>query len=402
MKKLLAIVLALVMIFAVAACAVETTTPPAATPAPTPEPAAAPEPAPEAPATDEPAADAGPGFGVISWNEGEIPLALITDYGDIDDESFNQGSWEGLVQFAQPNGIPYEYFRPVERGSTEANLDSISQAVAAGAQVIVTPGFLFTEAIYEAQQTWPDLTIILLDAVPAPPGGDSVIGPNTAAVLYAEEQSGFLAGYAAVIDGYRDLGFVGGIAVPAVVRFGHGFVEGAEYAANELGLAAGDVTVRYNYLGSFAPSPEAQAMAASWFADGVEVIFAAAGGAGGSVFAAAEANNAKAIGVDVDQGHHSETVITSALKDLRSSVSQMLDAAFNGSFRGGEIHHFNAANQGVGLPDDFSRFNEFTKAQYDTIFGQLASGAITVSDDISDPNPNEILTLSLVTVTWVA
>ena len=402
MKKLLAILLSLVMLFAIAACATETpATPTPADPAPAP---ADPAPAPADPATpaDPPPASTGNSFGVISWADGEIPLALITDYGDIDDESFNQGSWEGLLEFARPNGIPYEYFRPVERGSTEANLDSISQAVSAGAQVIVTPGFLFTEAIYEAQQIWPDLTIILLDAVPAPPGGDNVIGPNTAAVLYAEQQSGFLAGYAAVIDGYRNLGFVGGIAVPAVVRFGHGFVEGAEYAASELGLGAGEVTVRYNYVGSFAPSPEAQAMAAAWFADGVEVIFAAAGGVGSSVFAAAEASNAKAIGVDVDQGHHSATIITSAMKDLRSSVRQMLEAAFEGTFQGGIIHMFDASNQGIGLPLNFDRFNTFNRAKYDEIFAKVAANQVAISNEPGHPNPNDILNLTLVTVTWIA
>jgi len=400
MKRLFLIALALVMIFATVACAGPEA------PVAQPEPAPAPAPEPDAPAPAPtpvpPPADA-LGYGILTWEEGEIPLALITDFGDIDDESFNQGAWEGLLEFAHPRGIPYEYFRPVERGSTEANLDSISQAVAAGAQIIVTPGFLFTEAIYEAQTIWPDLMIILLDAIPAPPDGDNVIGPNTVAVLYAEQQSGFLAGYAAVMDGYRNLGFIGGIAVPPVVLFGHGFVEGAEYAAAELGLGAGEVTVRYNYAGTFAPSPEAQAMAASWYADGVEVIFAAAGATNLSVFAAADASaDGLSIGVDVDQSHHSPTIITSAMKDLRSSVRQMLEAAFEGNFGGGQIHFFDASNQGVGLPDDFSRFNEFTKAQYDAIFARIAAGQIPISADFSDPNPVNILTIDLVTVTWIA
>jgi basic membrane protein A len=190
--------------------------------------------------------------------------------------------------------------------------------------------------------------------------------------------------------------------VPAVVRFGHGFVEGAEYAAAQLGLSAGAVTVRFTYLGSFAPSPEAQSMAAAWFADGVEVIFAAAGGAGSSVFAAAEAAGGLSIGVDVDQGHHSETIITSAMKDLRSSVRQMLEAAFGGTFAGGRIHMFDASNQGVGLPANFNRFNQFTQAQYSAIFARLAANEIPISTDVSDPNPLNILTLGLVNVTWIA
>jgi basic membrane protein A len=143
-------------------------------------------------------------------------------------------------------------------------------------------------------------------------------------------------------------------------------------------------------------------MAAVWYADGVEVIFAAAGGAGLAVFAAAEAAGGLAIGVDVDQGHHSTTIITSAMKDLRSSVRQMLEAAFGGTFSGGRIHMFDASNQGVGLPSDFSRFNQFTQSQYNAIFARLAANEIPISTDISDPNPLNVLSLSLVTVTYIA
>jgi len=406
MKKILAIAFVLVMVFALAACAADPAPAPVEeAPAPAPEPAPEPAPAPEP--DDEPDDAEEPdgamtSYGIISWNEGEIPLALITDYGDIDDESYNQGAWEGLLEFAVPRGIPHEFFRPVERGSTEANLDSISQAIAAGAQVIVTPGFLFAESIYEAQQLWPDLKIVLLDTLPTPAGGgEPVIGANVAAVLYAEEQPGFLAGYAAVMEGYRSLGYVGGMPGPSLVRFGSGFVQGAEYAAAELGLAPGEVTVRYNYLGSFAPSPEAQAMAAGWFADGVEIIFAAAGGAGMSVFAAADAVGGTVIGVDVDQGHHSENIITSALKELRPSVRQMLEAAFGGTFEGGRTHMMDATNEGIGLPRNFDRFNTFTEAMYDDVFNRMATGALVVNASIDEINPADMIDFELVTVTFI-
>lgn len=344
-------------------------------------------------------------YGNISWNDGDLVIALVTDYGDIDDESFNQGAWEGVVEFAEARDIPFDFFRPAERGSTAANLDAIDQAIAAGAQILVTPGFLFEAALFEAQDLHEDVHFILLDAVPAVGQGEereSHISDNVAAILYAEEQSGFLAGYAAVYDGYRELGFIGGMAVPAVVRFGSGFVQGAELAAAELGLDAGAVSIRYTYLGSFAPGPEVVTQAASWYADGIEVIFAAAGGAGGSVFAAADDTpDGRAIGVDVDQGHHSERIITSAMKELGSSVYQTLEAFFADRWEGGEVTMFNAANNGVGLPTDFSRFNSFTQTQYDEIFAQLVSGAVVVDDNFSEPNPNDMLTLELITVTFV-
>ena len=394
MKRLFALLLAVLLVLTLAACGGGTTeAPPEATPAP---PAETPD------NGDEPEESAN-SFGVISWEDGEFPIALITDYGDIDDESYNQGSWEGVLQFARANGIPYQYFRPASRGSTEDNLNAISLALEAGAQVLVTPGFLFEPAIYIAQEMYSDVHIILLDALPTPPGGEAYIADNTVAVLFAEEQSGFLAGYAAVMDGHRTLGFIGGIPVPSVIRFGTGFIEGAEHAAAALGLEAGEVDIRYTYVGTFLPAPEVQTMAASWYADGVEVIFVAAGGAGLSVFAAADASpDGLVIGVDVDQSSHSDRIITSALKELRNSVADMLELFFAGNFPGGEIFMMDATNYGVGLPADFSRFTEFTQAQYNAVFAELASGAIPVSNAFHDPNPLDILTdLELVSVTWI-
>jgi basic membrane protein A and related proteins len=156
------------------------------------------------------------------------------------------------------------------------------------------------------------------------------IEDNVYSVFYAEEQVGFLAGYAAVKEGFTNLGFMGGMAVPAVVRFGYGFVQGANYAAAELGV---NVTLKYKYLGGFGPTPEYQTEAATWFQGGTEVIFAAAGGAGNSVMAAAEANNGKVIGVDIDQSAESTTVITSAMKGLGISVYDALADFYAGSFQ---------------------------------------------------------------------
>jgi len=311
-----------------------------------------------------------------------VRIALVTDYGTIDDGSFNQGSWEGVLMFAQANNLPsdaYWFHQPVEI-SDAAYLDSIEQVIVMGrADIVVTPGFLFSAAIYQAQDLFPDTKFVLLDAAPNPGGGGAVrIENNVVSVMYAEEQSGFLAGYAAVMDGYRSLGFVGGIPVPAVVRFGHGFVQGAEHAAQSLGLAPGAVTINYHYAGTFSPQPEIQTLAASWYAGGVELIFAAAGGAGFSVIAAAEANDGFVIGVDRDQAGDSDRVITSALKSLQGSVNSVIADFVNDSFPGGQQVIFDASGDGVGLPMATSRFNQFTQAQYNAVFAQLVSGAVRV------------------------
>ena len=387
MKKFAKVVSAL-MVAAVftAACAQQPAQPPATTPAPTPEAGQAdPAPTPEPPA--EPSGDGG------------FELALVTDIGTIDDRSFNQGSWEGLERFALEHGIAHQYFMPLGQGDA-FYLESIALAVAGGAQLVVTPGFLFQPALYQAQQTFPDVKFILLDGVPQDPAtGNRHVAENTVSILYAEDQSGFLAGYAAVMDGFRELGFLGGMAVPAVVRFGYGFLQGAEQAAIELELEPGEVTVRYHYLGGFTPQPEHQALAAAWFMDGIEVIFAAAGGAGNSVMAAAEAQNGLVIGVDIDQSYDSPTVITSALKELSYSVYLMIDAFYAGEFPGGQTLVLGADNYGIGLPMETSRFRSFSQSDYDYIFSQLVDGTVVVN------NEHEItiseLGLELVTVTEV-
>jgi len=361
MKKVLAFVI--VMMFAFTACSPAAAPPPAATPAPAPAPAAsAPAPAPAPTPDEEPTG---------------IRLALVTDYGTIDDGSSNQGSWEGLAAYAEANNISHQYIQPAAV-SDAAYVDAIELAIVGGAELVVTPGFLFAAAVYEAQDLFPDVKFVLIDAQPNA-GDGPFVADNTVAVLYAEEESGFLAGYAAVMEGHRELGFIGGIAVPAVVRFGTGFVEGAEYAAAALGLDTGEVSIRYAYAGTFSPAPEVQTMAAAWYNDGVEIIFAAAGGAGFSVMAAAEAANGLVIGVDIDQADASPTVITSALKGLQASVYSVIEDFFNGTFPGGQAKIFNAALDGVGLPMETSRFENFTQAQYDAIFARLASGEIPVS-----------------------
>ena len=164
-------------------------------------------------------------FSLAACSGEEYEIAMITDVGDIDDESFNQGTWEGVKAYAQENDISYDYYKPSEK-SDSAYISAIELAIDNGAEVVVTPGYLFEFAIYEMQSDYPEVTFLLLDAEPKSADGDIEVADNTVAVYYAEHESGFLAGYSAVHDGYTDLGFMGGIAVPAVVRFGIGYLAG--------------------------------------------------------------------------------------------------------------------------------------------------------------------------------
>ena len=339
-------------------------------------------------------------------------IALITDKGNIDDKSFNQGSWEGVIEFAKAENIGHTYIKP-EEASDAGYLAAIDLAVTGGAKVIVTPGFLFEVAIYEAQTKYPEVKFILLDGAPHPADSfDPDIKDNVASIFYSEEQSGYLAGYAAVMDGMTNLGFMGGMAVPAVQAFGYGYLQGAEGAAEELGLADGSLKATYHYTGNFDETDTNKSTAKTMYQEGSEVIFACGGAVGKSVIAAASESDGKVIGVDVDQRYDGESVITSATKGLAASVISVLESIYkteSWAEYAGKATFINAANNGVSLPtevigdenaDAFDRFENFTMEQYEEVFAKLVDGSVDPIREISveDPSGNataEELTLGL-------
>lgn len=360
-RKLLALILSLSMAFALAACA------------PT---GGQPSGSPSASPSASPSESAKPSESTPA--ESKLKVFMITDKGDINDKSFNQGTWEGVQAWAASNDAESHYLKPAD-ATTDDYVASIEQAVKAGAKVIVTPGFLFEEPIYIVQDQYPEVSFILIDGNPHNADyTDFKTAGNTVGILFAEEQVGYLAGYAAVKDGSTKLGFLGGMAVPAVVRYGYGFVQGANDAAAELGVK---IDMKYHYTGGFAATPEAQAMAAGWYNSGTQVIFACGGAVGNSAMAAAEANNGKVIGVDVDQSGESTTVISSAMKGLKESVAQMLDAYKAGSFPGGENLVLGAAEHALGLPMETSKWEKFSQADYDTLYGKLADASVAPKKD---------------------
>lgn len=327
-------------------------------------------------------------------------IALVTDLGTIDDKSFNQGAWEGMKKYAEEKGISYKYYQPQE-GTTDSYLETIGLAVEGGAKLVVCPGFLFEEPVFMAQDQYKDVSFILLDGEPHNADySEKRIEKNVMPILFQEDEPGFLAGYAAVKDGNTKLGFLGGMAVPAVVRFGYGFAEGADYAAKELGID--NIEIMYNYTGAFAATPEAQSMAASWFQNGTQVIFGCGGAVGNSVMAAAEEKGGKMIGVDVDQSFESPSVITSAMKQLSVSVYDGVKAYYDNQFPGGKTSIFTAKNDGIGLPMETSKFTKFTKEDYDKIYGVLKEGKVTLVQPSQDNNnPNVDLKLEKTKINFV-
>ena len=380
MKKILALLLVLAMTLSLAACgskpaetaATTATEAPAATDAP-----AATE-APAAPAeTEAPAA-------------GVAKVALVTDVGTIDDESFNQACWQGVEAWCKRNNVEYTYYQPTE-DSTDARVQSIAQAIAEGADTIVMPGYLFGATLTVVMEEYPDVHFIAVDVA----SGDLTVdystyydpAANTACLTFSEEQAGYLAGYAAVKDGYTKLGFLGGMAVPAVIRYGFGFVQGADAAAAELGTP---IEINYTYGGQFSGDPNITAKMEGWYAAGTEVVFACGGGIYTSAVEAAKLHNGKVIGVDVDQSYIDECIVTSAMKQLQNVTETVLDALNNGDWAtyGGKVSNFSLAEgEYVGLPTDADswRLSTFTVDEYEALKAKLADGSVVV-DNNSDDN----------------
>lgn len=316
-------------------------------------------------------------------------IAMITDKGDINDKSFNQGTWTGIKNYAEKHNKSYQYYRPIAV-TNDDYIAMIEQAIQNGSKIVVTPGFLFSTPVFTLQEKYPDVKFVLVDGWPN--DGDEEkpeykTTDNTTGILFAEEQAGFLAGYAAVKEGYEKLGFMGGMAVPAVVKYGYGYIEGANVAAKEMNKK---VEVSYYYTGAFEATPEAQAFASGWYNEGTEVIFSCGGPLGNSVMAAAEASNKKVIGVDVDQSGESDTVITSAAKDLNTVMADVLDQFYNDKFPGGKNQTLGAEQNAVFLPMENSKFEKFTEGDYEAIYKKLADGDIKVSTDESVKSPEEL------------
>ncbi|MCL2109750.1 MAG: BMP family ABC transporter substrate-binding protein [Oscillospiraceae bacterium] len=330
-----------------------------------------------------------------------VDIALIiTEQSTIDDGTYNQSAHEGIQMYAANNDVIYKYFQP-ENKSLAEYLIAVDRAVSEGAAVIVTPGYDFEATVYFSQEKYPDVHFILLDAIPNNGQWDSdefeeKIGANTFSALFADEQAGFLAGYAIVKDGFRNLGFLGGRAVGAVVAYGYGYIQGAELAAKELGLAPGEVTIRYDYTGEFIPTPEAQAKASSWYNEGIEVIFACGGGMGHSVIQAAQSMDDKwVIGVDADQSGDSPVIITSALKMIPPVINLAIESYYRGTFRGGQSFYHGTENGGSGLEISNARFRSFSPADYEVILNRLATNengmATSIIKDM-DMKPTDIPT----------
>ena len=350
-------------------------------------------------------------------------VAMITDYGDITDQSFNQTTYEASKEFCEANGIDFNYYKP-NGDSTAERVAMVDAAVADGYNVMVMPGFAFAGTIVESAPEYPDVKFIVLDVAigdilsakfgdaytwnPDDYAPEDYIYENVVFALYQEELCGYMAGYAAVKMGYTHLGFLGGMAVPAVIRYGFGFVQGADAAAVELGIAD-QVTVEYVYGNQFFGDADITAYMDNWYQNlGVEVVFACGGGIYTSAGeAAAKVDGAKVIGVDTDQSfiidaaYGEGITITSAMKGLAASTKNMLtETILNNNWDGigGQYETLGLVSENpeenfVGIPSTTQWTETFTEEDYQKIVADMLAGTLTVSNAV-DAMPATTVTVN--------
>lgn len=390
-KKLLALLLCLAMVFGLAACGNSNKPANSQTPAPgtnTETPAHETEADPDAIEDSMTSADS------------KYQVAFVTDVGQLKDKSFNQGTFDGVKLYAAANGLSYKYYQPANgsEATDDDRYDAMKAAVEGGADVVVCAGYLQEAALRKAAIEYPDTPFVFIDGYPiqeqateydaagnALPN-DSPVLTNVAGVAFQEQQAGYLAGYAAVKDGFTKLGFSGGGGGtnPACCRFGYGYVQGANAAALEKGITV-DMNYSWQYGSNFSASTDLQTMINGWYVNGTEIVFACGGSMFQSIVAAASANDGYVIGVDVDQSGESEYVVTSAMKGLADAVQWAVAKVYDGTFDtiGGQQASLGVADNAVQLPTgaDSWRFETFTVEEYESLYQQMVDGTLVVDDD---------------------
>ena len=325
--------------------------------------------------------------------DGKYQVAFVTDVGQLKDQSFNQGTWNGVKLYASQNNKTYKYYQPAngDKATDEDRIEAMNKACDNGAEIVVAAGFMQEAALKSAAEKYHNVNFVFIDGYPI--GYD-----NVAPIAFKEEQAGYLAGYAAVMEGYTKLGFTGGGGGtnPACCRYGYGFVQGVEAAAKAKGIVA-EVNYSWLYGASFSASSELQTMAAGWYTNGTEVIFACGGSMFSSVAAAAAAEDAKVVGVDVDQSSQSATVITSAMKGLAEATAWAIAKHYDGKFAeiGGKPQSLGALDNAVGLPTATWSLKNWSVAEYEALFADIVSGKITIDDaDVEFPTSTDNVTVN--------
>lgn len=304
--------------------------------------------------------------------------------GTLIDGIYNENIYNGIRMYALAAGVSFSYYG-VEEGTLDYR-EAIIHAVDNQAKVVVCAGEDFQEVIGELQDVYPQVSFLLIDGVPVDESGEPVaIADNVHCVTFREEQAGYLAGYMAVAEGYRGLGFIGGVESMPVIRYGYGYLQGIDDAARQLEID--DVSVRYWYAGTYLPGEEIRKKALDWYGDGTEIIFACGGRLYESVLEAAEEKDGIMIGADMDQCRESDRILTSAVKDLANAVIISLDDYYAAGGQWSEMfagkeQRCGAKESCTGLPvlNTDWRFENVSTDEYYEVFHRVRRGEIEVSD----------------------
>ena len=321
----------------------------------------------------------------MTSSDGKYQVAFIADVGQLKDKSFNQGTYDGVKLYAANNDKTYKYYQPAggDQATDEDRADAFNLACQNGAEIVIAAGFIQEAALRMAAEANPDVKFVFIDGSPIV-GNDGNILTNVAAVAFRDEQCGYLAGYATVMEGYTKLGFMGGGGGtnPACQRYGYGFAQGASAAAAELGVQV-EMNYSWAYGATFTASPELQTMATGWYANGTEVIFCCGGTMFQSVAAAASTEDGLVVGVDVDQSFDSPAVITSAVKGLADAAQWAAGQFYAGNWDqiGGVVTSLGAADNAVGLPTATWSMTNWSLEDYEAMFAKIAAGEVEISTE---------------------
>lgn len=327
-------------------------------------------------------------------SDSAIKVGMVTAAGDIDDKSFNQGTWEGIKNAESEFGVETSYLKPA--GETEADYSvEIGNLYDSGYNMIICPGYQFEKTIYSLQDKYQDEKFVIIDGTPNDGEGNTLVADNTASILFAEHESGFLAGFAASIQLKEgELGFIGGMESSAVQKFNWGFQQGIAYANEKYNTNISIKEENVVYSGSFVDAALGQQLAGQMYDRGVDVIFQCAAATGNGVITEAKQramNGEKVwvIGVDADQydqgiydtANNKSVVLTSAVKKIHNASYDMIKAELNGEFPGGQVVIYNVANNGVGIPEENPNLNDDVVKTVKEVEEKIKSGEIVVKSE---------------------
>ena len=335
----------------------------------------------------------------MTSKDGKYEVAFVTDVGALKDKSFNQGTYDGVKQYASEHGLSYKYYQPAngDQATDDDRYDAMKAACEGGAKVVVCAGFMQAAALEKAAAEFTDVKFVFID-------GWALGLDNVAGIAFKEQECGYFAGYAVVKEGYTKLGFCGGGGGtnPACCRYGWGFVQGANAAAAEMDKNI-EINYTWQYGGSFQPSTELQTLASGWYENGTEIIFSCGGSIFESITAAADANDGKVVGVDTDQSFQSKTVVTSALKGIGAAASWAIAKAYDGSWNeiGNQNISLGAADNATGLPTETWSMKNYSVDQYKAQLADVVAGKITVDDQVLEMGAVAEQNLSNTTVLYI-